>query len=813
MNVRGASALVVLALTCAGSQASAQVDVRRVFRAANATGHRVRVLESFAPRATDSLSLLVRAGSADVSGLPLTRVTGDVWALEGRFDMVERVLSQRPDLHVTWSPPRRVLLDRAARFIAAPPFGTQSGISGQGAIVGVVDTGVDLEHPDLLTAAGETRVRWLLDFSRPPTGKFAELEEAYGCHGERPCAIYDRAALELLRNNGVTGDLPSDPFGHGTHVASLAAGSGRSSADGRYRGIAPEADLIVVRATRSSAPAIFDADVLLGTRFIFERASELGLPAVVNLSLGSDFGAHDGSSELERALEAFVGPDHPGRAIVVASGNSGPLYTGLSGDYPEPFGVHTEVHVPRGEDVRVPVLTLPGAAEISGGSISVWVSARTYDRLSVALDGSEGALVSAVAPGSEVSRAIDALTVTIINGIGATLPEVDGTPSAVVQLQGQWRSGQAFALRFAGEGSVRMWLQAETGQGALFPRAQKAGTVSVPASSPGLIAVGATVNRDTWTNYMGEPVSLALAQTPATVAFFSSAGPSGSGAIKPDLVAPGAYVIGAMSAAADPRSGGAKGSIFHDNSQCRVEPASEVSCAVVDDLHAVSSGTSMAAPLVSGAVALLLSVAPSLTQPEILNLLQAGSRRGLVLDASDPSAGAGLLDIDLLFDVLRARTMSTTEGPHAAHSALVLADTYAHPDDAWPLEGLVQLRAADGRVADGFALSELELRVAGGSLRRFERVEPGLWRFAVHAPPGSTGGFLDLGLYFGGKLLLSRRVPIAPDRSVAARGYTAEGGCSMTQSRASGLLPSCAALAALLTIARRRWCNRSARKG
>src|SRR6185436_6154778 len=84
---------------------------------------------------------------------------------------------------------------------------------------------------------------------------------------------------------------PKDVFGHGTHVASLAAGSGGSTDPPRYVGIAPEASLIVVRVTRSGGAGIMDADVVQAARFVFEQAEALSMPAVINMSLGSDFGA------------------------------------------------------------------------------------------------------------------------------------------------------------------------------------------------------------------------------------------------------------------------------------------------------------------------------------------------------------------------------------------------------------------------------------------------------------------------------------------------------------------------------------------
>src|SRR5262249_20928575 len=149
---------------------------------------------------------------------------------------------------------------------------------------------------------------------------------------------------------------------------------------------------------------------------------------------------------------------------------------------------------------------------------------------------------------------------------------------------------------------------------------------TIPAGNPDLISVGATLNRTTWTDRLGDEITVdtfGSMKNPTldSIAFFSSAGPTTDSRMKPDILAPGAFVIGAMSADADPRKSPA--SIFAEAGTC--SPPAD--CAVVDATHAVTLGTSMAAPIISGALALLFDQNPTLTSRQVLTLLQAGARR------------------------------------------------------------------------------------------------------------------------------------------------------------------------------------------
>ncbi|HET9929796.1 MAG TPA: S8 family serine peptidase, partial [Polyangiaceae bacterium] len=624
---------------------------------------------------------------------------------------------------------------------------------------------------------GATRVRWLIDFTRPPAGLpgGAALETALDCDGARQCAVYSKSDLSALLSDDVEGNEPRDEVGHGTHVASIATSNGRSSSTRQYAGVAPEADLVIARVTTGES-GITDPIILDATRFVFERAKELGEPAVVNLSLGSDLGAHDGSSALERALGSLVGPSEPGRAIVVAAGNSGGLYRSVRKGFPDPFGIHTEVHVPRESTTRVSVITPVGSGISTLGRVSVWIMSQPDDELSIGV-ARRGKLVGGMVPRGEAAQMTRGdLNFVIFNTNSATNPN-----TAIVMIDGEWTSGEVFDLVFEGHGTASLWMEGAgdvdpaISIGPLFPLAQKEGTINVPAASPELIAVGATFNRADWIDIAGVAISrpsngALQVSPPDTIAYFSAAGPNALGVIKPDIVAPGSNVIAAMAAAADPRVN--SHSSFAGTVTCGSAPL----CLVVDDFHAVASGTSMAAPMVSGVVALLLQQNPTLTQPELRALLQAGARRLEGAESFEPQVGPGAVDAHGALDALTV-SAAQTRLPGSA-SWISLATSYAHPDPTWPVRGYAELRDDDGHVADGFDPGRLLLVVRGGVVSSpLQRILPGLYEFAFAAPNESGGTSLELSVRFDENTVAHRTVPIAVDRGALNGLAVPRGGC------------------------------------
>lgn len=735
-----------------------------------------------------------RRAALDQGLIPIT----DTLAVGHRRREIWRSLGNSAGIVQTLlAPSRYPLMDRVGETIDLRAAQNDSGLRGEGSIIGVVDTGGDPTHPALRDEDGRSRVAWYLIFGRDPLGMHPELEADYGCTGEDPCAVLSRADIDEALLGNSSGLLPDDPIGHATHITSLAAGR-----DDAYPGVAPNADLILVSAADPTG-GVSDARILLGTKFVFDRATEMGRPAVVNVSLGSNFGAHDGTAFVERGLAALG--SGAGRAVVLASGNAGQLARNVSRDYPEPFGIHTEVAVLSASEVRVPVLSPPSASQTLSGSLFVWISTRSGDEISLGFSngkGSETALVPRGASGAITSEELDDsdnFDVILLNGVNEGLDADIEPGSMVVAVIGSWENGRAFELILEGHGNARLWVMGtgdfashENPFGPLFPRALSSGTVAVPGSHPDLITVGATVNRNEWRDFSGELVGYGGPSTGR--APFSAAGPNQTGAMKPELAAPGGGVIGAMARSADPRTSVREGSQFASYGAC----PDAVECFVIDDEHGIASGTSMAAPIVAGTIALLMQRDPDLTMEQAKRYLMAGTdstgEAGLA-----STVGTGELDIVGALLAQEREGENIPETPSISHCRVVWASDFVYPGTGPALRGYLITRNAENEPVepeDG----DLSFRVEGPGRVTFESLVPGLIELQVTADDGSASQELTIISELLGETIARDTFVIERDPILAEHGYEFTGGtCRIGSVGRRPAVPSL--LFVLLTVA------------
>ena len=190
-------------------------------------------------------------------------------------------------------------------------------LRGKGTLIGIVDSGIDYENAEFRNEDGTTRIVSLWDQSvngRPPAGYSAGTEYTR----EQIDAALATEDKEVRRQMVKT----SDVSGHGTAVAGIAAGNGRGSEGRRFRGAAPEAELIIVKmgAPREGGfPRT--TELMRGVDYIVRKAVELRRPVAINISFGNTYGSHDGTSLVERFLNDIA--DMWKNVICIGSGNEG----------------------------------------------------------------------------------------------------------------------------------------------------------------------------------------------------------------------------------------------------------------------------------------------------------------------------------------------------------------------------------------------------------------------------------------------------------------------------------------------------------
>ena len=205
-------------------------------------------------------------------------------------------------------------------------------LTGEGVLVAILDSGIDWRMQEFRNTDGSTRIRYLWDQTLGAEG-ISETEDrtepgtADNFAGRPPEGFrlgveFDSDQINQALSAATAGQqfelLPSvDTSGHGTAVAGIAAGN--SSA---YQGVAPEAELLIVKLGLPDVPSFpRTTEIMRGVTYAVRKAIELKMPVVINLSFGNTYGAHDGSSLLERFLDNSA---EIGRTVIcVGSGNEG----------------------------------------------------------------------------------------------------------------------------------------------------------------------------------------------------------------------------------------------------------------------------------------------------------------------------------------------------------------------------------------------------------------------------------------------------------------------------------------------------------
>lgn len=254
-------------------------------------------------------------------------------------------------------------------------------LSGQGTIIGIVDTGIDYTLPVFRYEDGTTKIKYIWD-------QTIETSPTYGVNFG---TVYTRDQInEALRSENPLEIVPHrDEVGHGTFLASVAAG--RENEEEDFIGAAPDAELIVVKlkkagtfyrekflVPKSQENAFESTDIMLGLAFIFQQSSVLKLPVVACLGLGTNFGGHNGKNRLEQYI-SFVS-NVPGIAVCTGVGNESNARH------------HTEGVIDKSGDERDIDIRVGDDAD----SLSVYVWYEGWDKISFSLKSPTGEIINRI---------------------------------------------------------------------------------------------------------------------------------------------------------------------------------------------------------------------------------------------------------------------------------------------------------------------------------------------------------------------------------------------------------------------------------
>lgn len=460
---------------------------------------------------------------------------------------------------------------------------------GKGVLVGIFDTGNYFKHPDFRDPTDQTKSRILKMWDQTLTPTGAEVSPSGFTYGVE----YTKAQLDDELAGVTTGFVrEADTHGHGTHVAGTAAGNGMALTSKKYTGMAPESDLIIVRGGVSS---FSETNIINGLTYFNNVATALGKPIVVNMSIGGHFSAHDGTGPEEEAVD-FFSNSGPGRVVAIAAGND------------NGSNIHKQNIIAPGSTGTISI-TL-GNNTSTGDIFGFLLYSNSSDNFSAVITAPGGETVTAnVGEKKEQNVILNGIKVYADNLIDSSnnhryldffLQRVSGSTSDV---SGTW----TIAITNNGISNIitNGWqYHAGTSIVASIIGGDSNYLIGSPGAAKTAITTASYSGTLSWySNKTGTPGVYSYTDTSKRVdglSTFSSYGPLTDGTQKPEIAAVGEIVVSALSSG-----------VITTASSSNVDGT----------YYQVMSGTSMATPVVTGAIALMLQAKPTANYSEIKNAL------------------------------------------------------------------------------------------------------------------------------------------------------------------------------------------------
>lgn len=469
--------------------------------------------------------------------------------------------------------------------------GLSQSYTGNGVIIGVIDNGLDYTHPNFKDSNGNLRIK--------------KVWEQNNTTGNSPTAfnygseyISSTAILNKMR------DMTNES--HGSHVTGIAAGSGNGNPS-LLKGMAPDTDIILVSngsdlvgeiAGTSNSTKLVDA-----INYIKNYANSVSKPAVINMSFGTNLGPHDGTDLLSASLNALS--TNQGLIMVKSAGNDG----GAKKHAVNIFNGNQTKFILNNKNIGASNIDIwgnnQGVNSAFGVTIGVYnTSNQTYD----------SSVIQFIVNGNlnfqnpytlvDVDFGLlndDNWTISLTSEINP----LNNRPHLRIScntLNDTATDYLVVSIQSIGD-NVHSWCnQCEfiNPSGFSFTDGDDYFSITEPGNATGVITVG---SYNATNENLGNPPGVV-----GGLSHFSAKGPRADLIIKPDVTAPGNRIVSSLNS-------------FDINYQSGGQDINDVTNVYGTYSYGKMQGTSMAAPVVSGIIALWLQAAPQLTTIDVRTII------------------------------------------------------------------------------------------------------------------------------------------------------------------------------------------------
>lgn len=459
--------------------------------------------------------------------------------------------------------------------------GLNTPYRGKNVLIGIIDAGLDFGHPNFRDNNGKCRIQAVWD----QNNFFSATNSPYG-YG----IVYNTPedVANAKRDMELSGDT------HGTHVTGIAAGS----YDGPYRGVAPEADIVLV-STNKTEQGIMD-----GIDFLLKYAENAKKPISINLSIGTVLGYKDGTDNFSVLIDQLL-KGQKGKLLSIAAGNEGDRKSTLAGIF--------------------------GDKQMTK---SYWIPP-SYGRDNLFIQGEKGHIYQLTITLKNTTTHSTLFSQTFTSGeawsksfekfgtgenndalinISSSTNNVNGNPNFRITMSYTQPENEIWEITFSSE-SGKYMINSDYGYFTSkgeeeYTEGTTDYTIACTATGYEPIAVGAYVSRQCYQDLDGNKHIAEWKQQELYP--LSGKGPTYDNRIKPDVVAPGATVISSFSSYAESFSVKPEYKVFQITDESSNRKYS----------WGIANGTSMATPVVTGTLALWLEINPKLTAEDVKKIIK-----------------------------------------------------------------------------------------------------------------------------------------------------------------------------------------------